>query len=104
MGWPAGRPRPKKACAAEREREAVEMAESAEMVEVPRAPNEPPSDWTKGQLLNVRNYGSFYAVVLHGEEYSPEREHRALKFTNPGELQDFVSDWYARIGHHPLAR
>jgi hypothetical protein len=101
MGWPAGRPRPKKANAPV-EVPIMELEPMPEIVE--RAPNEPPSDWTKGQLLNVRNYGSFYAVVLHGEEYSPEREHRALKFTNPGELQDFVSDWYARIGHHPLAR
>lgn len=66
--------------------------------------NQPPADWQKGQLLNVRNYGPFYAVTLLHEEYSPEREERALKFTNPGELQDFVSRWYAPESYNPLAR
>jgi hypothetical protein len=104
MSWPKGRKRPKKVGASDIECEAMEAVEYAEMVEVPRAPNQPPTDWQKGALLNVRNYGDAYVITLYPEEWSTERPERALRFTNPGECQDFVSDWYARESHHPLAR
>ena len=61
-------------------------------------PKEPqyPSDWHKGQLLNVRNTGPDYTVTLYPEEYDPRHPERALHFTNPAEAQNFVSAWYAR--------
>lgn len=103
MGWTKGRPRPRKV-SAETESEAVDLAEHAEMIEVPREPNTPPPDWRKGMLLNVRNYGHAYIITLHGEEYRPEHPERTLQFTNPGECQDFVSRWYAPEHHDPRAR
>ena len=101
MAWQKGRPRPRKIGAPEPVAE-DHIAEDREMVE--RAPNEPPADWRKGALLNVRNYGNAYRITLYPEEYSPEREERALTFTNPGECQDFVSRWYAPEHHDPRAR
>lgn len=99
MSWPKGRPRPRKVGG-------VEVVEVIEVIDEPveKAPNEPPADWRKGALLNVRNYGDAYRITLYGEEYSPEREERALTFTNPGECQDFVSAWYAPEHHDPRAR
>lgn len=55
-----------------------------------------PSDWHKGQLLNVRNTGESYIVTLHPEEYDPRSPERALHFQNSALCQNFVSQWYAR--------
>ena len=63
-----------------------------------------PEDWTKGALLNVRNAGECYNVTLYPEESDPRHPERTLKFTNPAKCQDFVSKWYARESHNPLAR
>ena len=105
MSWPKGRPRPKKVGASSTaEQEAIEAAESAEMVEVPCDPNQPPPDWRKGALLNVRNRGDAYVITLYPEEFSDEHPERALRFTNLGECQDFVSKWYAAEHHDPRAR
>lgn len=57
--------------------------------------------WIKGQLLNVRNVGSHYNVTLLGEEYDPRHPERCLQFTNSGECQNFVSEWYARDAGRP---
>lgn len=70
----------------------------------PRAPDEPPADWQKGVLLNVRNYGAEYIVTLYPEEWDTERPERAMHFTNLGLCQDFVSAWYQRESHDPRAR
>lgn len=107
MAWPKGRPRPRKVSAEaspEREQEAIEAAELAEYVEVPREPNQPPADWTKGQLLNVRNHGDAYIITRYPDEYDREHPERSMRFTNLGECQNFVSDWYARQSHDPRAR
>ena len=104
MSWPKGRARPKKVGTPEREQEAIEMAESAEMVEIPREPNQPPADWRKGALLNVRNRGEAYVITLYPAEHDPDHPEREMRFTNLGECQDFVSAWYARESHNPLAR
>ncbi len=63
-----------------------------------------PSGWHIGALLNVRNYGSEYIITLWPEELSQEQKGRAISFTNPSKCQDFVSKWYARDSHNPLAR
>lgn len=102
MSWPKGRPRPRKA--ESQAEEAIELAESAEMVIVPRETNEPPADWRKGALLNVRNYGDAYVVTLYPEERDDEKPERHLRFTNQGECQAFVSAWYATEHHDPRAR
>ena len=110
MSWPKGRARPKKVGSTQVEpvieQEIPEPADdlSADSWLPVSAEVKIPPDWTKGSLLNVRNFGPFYAVTLLHEEYSPEREERALKFTNPGELQDWVSRWYAPESYNPLAR
>ncbi|MCA8018085.1 hypothetical protein [Burkholderia metallica] len=105
MSWPKGRPRPKKVGAsAAAEQEAIEAAELAEMVDVPREPDQPPADWRKGALLNVRNRGDAYVITLYPEEFSDEHPERAMRFTNLGECQDFVSKWYAAEHHDPRAR
>lgn len=69
-----------------------------------RAPNQPPADWRKGALLNVRNRGDAYVVTLYPEEFDERYPARALRFTNPGECQDFVSRWYTAEHHDPRAR
>lgn len=71
---------------------------------VPRAPDEPPADWRKGALLNVRNYGDAYVITLYPEEFDIEHTDRAMRFTNLGECQGFVSRWYAAEHHDPRAR
>lgn len=58
----------------------------------------------QGELLNVRNRGDFYVVTRYPEEYDAEKPNRAVKFTNLGECQNFVSDWYSRQTHDPRAR
>ena len=55
-----------------------------------------PSDWHKGQLLNVRNTGADYTITLYPEEYDKRSPERALHFTNPAEAQNFISLWYMR--------
>lgn len=80
----------------------TEQDDEPEVVE--RAPDQPPPDWIKGQLLNVRNYGHAYMVTLHPSEHDPEHPERSMEFTNLGECQDFVSAWYARESHDPRAR
>lgn len=62
-----------------------------------------PSDWNHGALLNVRNSGDAYVVTLYPEEADWRHPERALRFTNPGEAQNFVSTWYARESHDPRA-
>jgi hypothetical protein len=83
----------------------VEHDPSLEEIEpVVRADGEPPADWLKGALLNVRNHGAEYIVTLHPAEYDPRHEDQCMKFTNVGECQSFVSAWYARESHDPRAR
>ncbi|RQS63848.1 hypothetical protein DID98_02910 [Burkholderia sp. Bp8984] len=74
------------------------------MVKVPREPNQPPADWRKGALLNVRNRGDAYVITLYPEEFDEEHPERSMRFTNLGECQDFVSRWYAAEHHDPRAR
>lgn len=69
-----------------------------------RDPGQPPADWRKGALLNVRNHGAEYIVTLHPAEYDPRHDDQCMKFTNVGECQNFVSAWYARESHDPRAR
>lgn len=54
--------------------------------------------------LSFRNRGDFYVVTRYPEEYDAEKPNRAVKFTNLGECQNFVSDWYSRQTHDPRAR
>lgn len=110
MGWPKGRPRPKKVNSVQDERvpeqivESFAQSENEEFQPAAGAEQEIPSGWVKGNLLNVRNFGDCYRITLHGEEYAPEREERSMRFTNLGECQDFISAWYATVGYNPLAR
>jgi hypothetical protein len=62
-----------------------------------------PTDWVKGQLLNVRHGGPGYRVTILGEEYDPRSPERCLEFSNGFECQQFVSDWYQRQSHDPRA-
>jgi hypothetical protein len=71
---------------------------------IDRSPTEPPADWRKGQLLNVRNRGDAYVITLYPDEFDERYPERAMRFTNPGECQDFVSRWYAAESHDPRAR
>lgn len=86
------------------------MTVSSEKAKRPRAeeniqmPLLVPADWRKGALLNVRNHGEHYVITLWPEEYSAECGERCIKFTNLGECQNFVSDWYSRQTHDPRAR
>lgn len=83
----------------------VEHDPSIDEIEpVVRAPGDPPVDWCKGALLNVRNHGAEYIVTLHPAEYDPRHEDQCMKFTNVGECQAFVSAWYQRESHDPRAR
>jgi hypothetical protein len=102
MAWPKGRPRPKKASSVGVAPEDIVDGDAAELV-MP-TPDAPPPDWRKGALLNVRNYGAEYIVTLYPEEHDPRSPERGLHFTNLGECQAFVSAWYARESHNPLAR
>lgn len=120
MSWPKGRARPKKVGAsgpsdppaefadalkheAALSYDAAEEAAAHEALGL-REPNQPPADWRKGALLNVRNRGDAYVITLYPEEFSDEHPERALRFTNLGECQDFVSKWYAAEHHDPRAR
>lgn len=104
MSWPKGRPRPRKV-SSDAPLEAIECGgEAPPVLAVPRDPTQPPADWRKGALLNVRNRGDAYVVTLYPEEFDEERPDRALRFTNLGECQDFVSHWYAAEHHDPRAR
>lgn len=62
-----------------------------------------PEFWRKGSLLNVRNTGAHYTVTLYPEEFDYKRPERALIFSNPAELQAFVSAWYSRESFDPRA-
>jgi hypothetical protein len=109
MSWPKGRPRPKKANAqfmapVEEESSVISDEAETELNLLTQSKAETPSDWVKGMLLNVRNYGDAYVITLHGEEYSTDRPERALRFTNPALCQDFVSAWYSREHCDPRAR
>lgn len=109
MSWPKGRPRPKKVGSEQTSISPQAVDEILNMgaeldAEAVRAPNEPPADWRKGMLLNVRNYGDAYVITLYPEEFRAEHPERALRFTNPGECQDFVSAWYSNQHHDPRAR
>lgn len=110
MSWPAGKPRPRKVKPSAVFDQAFEKdwseidSESIKEFSTLTSGEKYPSDWRKGALLNVRNYGDAYRITLYPEEYSPEREERTLTFTNPGECQDFVSRWYAPEHHDPRAR
>lgn len=53
-----------------------------------------PESWTRGELLNVRNYGPFFAVTQLGTEYD-SRLRNGLQFSDALECQNFVSWWYA---------
>jgi hypothetical protein len=63
-----------------------------------------PRGWAKGALLNVRNTGAEYRITLHPEEFDPTQPERCLRFTNPAECQNFVSQWYQRTSNDPRAR
>lgn len=105
MSWPRGRPRPKKVGTGLTEvLEAVNASIIADQNDRIPEPNHPPADWRKGALLNVRNRGDAYVITLYPEEYSDEKPERGLRFTNPGEAQDFISMWYQRENHDPRAR
>lgn len=80
------------------------VTQPAEETSVNEMPISVPPDWRKGALLNVRNYGDRYVITLWPEEYDSEKSERAVEFTNLGECQNFVSDWYARHSHDPRAR
>ena len=97
MAWPKGRPRPRKVTG---------QSEPVIEVEEPilRALDQPPADWRKGALLNVRNHGAEYIVTLHPAEYDPRHQDQCMKFTNVGECQNFVSAWYQREHSDPRAR
>ena len=79
--------------------------ESAPIV-FPVEHNEPayPKDWTRGQLLNVRNVGnSQYRITLLGEEFDPDHMERCLFFTDSFTTQAFVSAWYSKEHVDPRA-
>lgn len=80
----------------------IQQVEQQE-VETPQADIIIPEGWSKGQHLNVLNLGGEYILTVWPEEYSPEREDRAIRFTNSAQCQDFISDWYARQHHDPRA-
>lgn len=102
MAWPKGKPR--KIPASTPESIGSEGAEIvADTLDIEAEPAQYPTDWHPGMLLNVRNTGADYTITLFPEEYDPRHPERALRFTNPGEAQDFVSRWYSRQSHDPRA-
>lgn len=110
MAWPKGRPRPRKvgnnASTPSETIHKVQQITSEHfgLEEMLPEPNQLPSHWRKGALLNVRNYGAEYIITLHPEEHNPEHPERSMSFTNLGECQNFVSNWYARESFDPRAR
>jgi hypothetical protein len=62
-----------------------------------------PTDWVKGQLLNVRHGGPGYRITILGEEWDFRHPERCLEFSNTFECQQFISTWYARQSHDPRA-
>lgn len=113
MGWAKGRPRPKKVQPESENAPPVAVHEPMALAEEPALPVEAgeetqgvktPSDWRKGALLNVRNQGDAYVITLYPEESDARYPERELRFTNLGECQGFVSDWYSRESHDPRAR
>lgn len=109
MGWPKGKSRKQNPEA----RNVVPVAESQalapEASDAEVAPSQGgispdiPEYWRHGALLNVRNAGDAYLLTLWPEEYDYRKPERGLRFTNPGECQDFVSRWYSRQNHDPRA-
>lgn len=63
----------------------------------------PPADWRKGALLNVRLNRGDYVITLYPEEIDDQHPDRALRFSNVGECQNFVSAWYSRESPDPRA-
>ena len=62
-----------------------------------------PSDWVKGQLLNVRHAGAGYRICLLGEEPDARWPDRYIEFASSFEAQQFVSQWYSREHSDPRA-
>lgn len=113
MNWPKGRPRPKKVHSESDDAPPVSVDEPMALAEEPSLSVEAgeeaqgvktPDDWRKGALLNVRNYGDAYVITLYPEEYESDHPERAMRFTNLGECQGFVSAWYTHEHHDPRAR
>ncbi len=63
-----------------------------------------PESWSKGELLNVRNYGGEYWVTRLYETFDPNNPVNAIHFTNTADCQQFVSEWYSAQHHDPRAR
>ncbi|KWA12658.1 hypothetical protein WL26_14735 [Burkholderia cepacia] len=82
----------------------IQVDVSGDPAEPPEKDIEPPADWRKGALLNVRNRGDAYVITLYPEEFDEEHPERALRFTNLGLCQGFVSRWYSRESLDPRAR
>ena len=82
---------------------AIQLVEQAmETFPEPEAPTLP-DGWSVGALLNVRNTGADYCITLYPEEYDYRHPERAIRFTNPAQAQDFISQWYARTWVDPRA-
>lgn len=60
-------------------------------------------NWTRGQLLNMRNAGAHWNITVAGEEYDPRYPERCLQIPYAGG-QNFISAWYAREAPNPFAR
>ena len=99
MAWPKGRPR-KAAPVVEAPQQQPEPEPEAVEHEGPLVPR----GWIKGQLLNVRNGGEAYIITLFPDEYDPRYPEKSMRFTNPGEAQNFISKWYTQEHHDPRAR
>ena len=78
------------------------LSEAVETFPEPEAPTLP-DGWSVGALLNVRNTGADYCITLYPEEYDYRHPERAIRFTNPAQAQDFISQWYARTWVDPRA-
>ena len=103
MGWPKGKPRGAQHVTPAPTAQ-PEMENSSNVhVGGTDAPTIP-ADWHPGMLLNVRNSGDALTITLYPEEFDYRKPERALRFTNFGEGQDFISRWYARQHHDPRAR
>ena len=84
-------------------RETIEEVEPEVIVPTALGP-EVPEGWHTGELLNVRNHGDAYVLTLFPAEFDPRHPERAMRFTNPGDCQNFVSKWYSRESADPRAR
>jgi len=52
-----------------------------------------PKDWIQGELLNVKNFGSYFEVKPF---YDRDPPLEPLIFESALDTQNFVSLWYAR--------